>query len=121
MKKIFFSKLEGRIMNVFWHSDESLSISGIQTFTPDLSVYSVRQVVHKLEKLGFVKVSGYTENQYSPMRVYAPIITQFEYCNDLVSEKTRGLLIEDFIQHTDDLELLKKYNNLIQKRLEEKE
>lgn len=47
---------EFEVMKVIWDANKSLSVGEIQNKLPDLSIYSVQQVLRKLLKDGFVYI-----------------------------------------------------------------
>lgn len=70
-------------MDVLWNSTEEMSTNDIKITAPELNNYTIQQVIKKLLKKGFIKVSGfgYTKNAltrklYSnslPSRLFAKI------------------------------------------------
>ena len=64
---------EFEVMKVIWDANKSLSVGEIQNKLPDLSIYSVQQVLRKLLKDGFVYIEKSKIQVKALTRFFAPI------------------------------------------------
>lgn len=115
------SKRENQIMIALWNSPVPLSASAIKkSLDEDVSIYTIQQVLQKLLKKEYIKVERIVQHEKALMREYTPLITQVEYINSFVSQRTSFELASNFIKETDHLDAILELEKLINAKLKEK-
>ena len=120
LKKL--SKRENQVMIVLWDSDTPLSASAIKNhLDEDVSIYTIQQVLQRLLKKDYIKVSGIVQHEKALMREYVPNFSQTEYIESFINQKTYFELASNFIKESDDITAILELEKQIQEKLKEAE
>lgn len=113
------TKKEQEVMDVLWNSTEEMSTNDIKITAPELNNYTIQQVIKKLLKKGFIKVSGFGYTKNALTRKYIPTLSQADYLQKLVNEKGSLQFVTNYIKSNDDLDTLASLEKLIKEKLKE--
>lgn len=116
MEKTGLTKRETQIMNVLWNSDAPLSAHDILVASPELSRNTIQIVLKKLQTIGFIEVAGFGYHKNALTRTFRPIISQREYVESTLADKTAFELAMNFIRTSEDEEVLDQLEQLIQEK-----
>lgn len=92
MKIKILTAKENQIMNVLWNHDKPLSAQDIRVHCPDLSIYSVQQVLQRLLKLNYIRVAEIGHSKNVIVRLYIAELTQPEYISFLMGDDSTKIL-----------------------------
>lgn len=113
------TKRENLVMSILWNNERSLSAAEIKELSEEeISIYTVQQVLQKLLKKDYIKVSEIVQKNKSFMRKYIPILTQTEYITSFINKKTSYELASNFIETSDDIQALNALETLIKQKKE---
>ncbi|MCI9041006.1 BlaI/MecI/CopY family transcriptional regulator [Dubosiella newyorkensis] len=110
---------EFEVMKVIWDANKSLSVGEIQNKLPDLSIYSVQQVLRKLLKDGFVYIEKSKIQVKALTRFFAPIIKESDYVHSFISPQSSFEIASWLIQETQDKEAIQRIETLIREKKKE--
>ena len=113
------TKKERFIMDILWNSNEALAASEINEQSQDLNINTVQQVLRRLLNDRFIEVSEIGFNKKALMRKYKPIITQAQYINSFINERSRFELLCGLVDQENDIDSLNELEKLIQQRKNE--
>ena len=113
------TKKEEQIMEILWGSEEALSARDIQDSSPDLSIFTVQQVLQRLLKYEYVEVSDYGTSHNSITRLYSPLINESEYISRSLSENAVSDMALSFVDRNGSIEDLDELSRLINERVKE--
>lgn len=113
------TKKERLIMDILWNSDTALSASEINESYQDLNINTVQQALRHLLKRKFIEVDDIVFNKKSLTRTYKPIISQAQYINAFISQKSRFELLCGLVDQEDDIDALNELQKLIEQRKKE--
>lgn len=120
MKIKVLTKREHQIMDILWNSNSALSAQKIKDDCPDMSIYSVQQVLQRLLKYEYIQVAdiGHTKNAIA--RLYVAKLTQPNYMQFLMGKNSKNLieLISLLIDNVNDADEIK---DIIDKAKEKQE
>lgn len=119
MEVELLTKKEQEVMDVLWNSTEEMSTNDIKIAAPELNNYTIQQVIKKLLKKGFIKVSGFGYTKNALTRKYIPTLSQADYLRKLVNEKGSLQFVTNYIKSNDDLDTLASLEKLIKEKLKE--
>lgn len=119
MEVELLTKKEQEVMDVLWNSTEEMSTNDIKITAPELNNYTIQQVIKKLLKKGFIKVSGFGYTKNALTRKYIPTLSQADYLRKLVNEKGSLQFVTNYIKSNDDLDTLASLEKLIKEKLKE--
>ena len=119
MEVELLTKKEQEVMDVLWNSTEEMSTNDIKITAPELNNYTIQQVIKKLLKKGFIKVSGFGYTKNALTRKYIPTLSQADYLQKLVNEKGSLQFDTSYIKSNDDLDTLASLEKLIKEKLKE--
>lgn len=117
MKTLTGKELE--VMKILWKDTESLSAADIQKLIPEMSIYSVQQILRKLLKEGWIYIEKTAIQVKSLTRFFAPAISEAEYVGSFISSKTVFELTSRFIEETEDPKLIEKMEAIIETKKKE--
>ena len=121
MKMTHLTKRESDVMEVFWNNDRPLAVGDIQQVISEITSNSIQPVLKKLQKKGFIHVSGISQNKNTLMREYLPSITKAEYVASLLDKDTFLQVASTFVQNNgnDDAEFISALRQLIDQEIKE--
>lgn len=121
MKMPHLTKRESDVMEVFWNNDRPLAVGDIQQVISEITSNSIQPVLKKLQKKGFIHVSGISQNKKTLMREYLPSITKAEYVASLLDKDTFLQVASTFVQNNgnDDEEFISALRQLIDQEIKE--
>lgn len=119
MKIDLMTKKELEVMNVLWNSNTPMSTYDIGVIEPKLLDSTIRQVIQKLLKKGYIEISGVGYTKNSLTRKYVPTFTQAYYLESLSSEKSSLQFVSNYIENSKDLETLDVLDKMIKEKLKE--
>ena len=119
MEVELLTKKEQEVMDVLWNSTEEMSTNDIKITAPELNNYTIQQVIKKLLKKGFIKVSGFGYTKNALTRKYIPTLSQADYLQKLVNEKGSLQFVTNYIKSNDDLDTLASLEKLIKEKLKD--
>ena len=119
MEVELLTKKEQEVMDVLWNSTEEMSTNDIKITAPELNNYTIQQVIKKLLKKRFIKVSGFGYTKNALTRKYIPTLSQADYLQKLVNEKGSLQFVTNYIKSNDDLDTLASLEKLIKEKLKE--
>ena len=120
MKKL--SKRENQVMIVLWNSNIPLSASAIKSsIDEDVSIYTIQQVLQRLLKKDYIKVSGIVQHEKALMREYIANFSQTEYIESFINQKTYFELASNFIKESDDITAILELERQIKEKLKEEQ
>lgn len=106
-------------MDILWNSAIDLSANDICTLAGNVSIYTIQQVLQRLLKMGYVKVSGIGYNKTSITRKYEPTISQANYIAEYINKQTSYQLASNFIKSSNDISSLNELEELIKEKKKE--
>lgn len=123
MKIKVLTKREHQIMDILWNSNSALSAQKIKDDCPDMSIYSVQQVLQRLLKYEYIQVAdiGHTKNAIA--RLYVAKLTQPNYMQFLMGKNSKNLieLISLLIDNVNDADEIKDIINKAKEKQEQLE
>lgn len=123
MKIKVLTKREHQIMDILWNSNSALSAQKIKGDCPDMSIYSVQQVLQRLLKYEYIQVAdiGHTKNAIA--RLYVAKLTQLNYMQFLMGKNSKNLieLISLLIDNVNDADEIKDIINKAKEKQEQLE
>ena len=119
MEVELLTKKEQEVMDVLWNSTEEMSTNDIKITAPELNNYTIQQVIKKLLKKGFIKVSGFGYTKNALTRRDIPSLSQSDYLQKLGNEKGSLQFVTNYIKSNDDLDTLASLEKLIKEKLKE--
>lgn len=114
------TKRENQIMEILWNAGIPLSANEIKKRSEDdISIYTVQQVLQRLMKREYIKVSGYGFTKNAITRTYAPVLTQAEYIRSFVGKKTCMDFIKNYIQEESDMDTIQELEDTLKSKREQ--
>ncbi len=113
------TKRESDIMEVLWKNERDMSANDILQASEGMSIYTIQQVLQRLLAYGFIEVASIGNNKKSLMRLYRPAVSEMLYYSSFMSSKTTSELAVNFIEESEDLEILKQLEDLIKRKEKE--
>lgn len=113
------TKKERLVMDILWNSNTALSASEINESYQDLNINTVQQVLRHLLNTKFIEVDDIIFNKKSLTRTYKPIISQAQYINAFINQKSRFELLCGLVDQEDDIDSLNELQKLIEQRKKE--
>lgn len=111
------------VMQILWASDKNLIASEIVAKDPALNVNTVQAALRKLLKKNYIKVADIVHSGTVLSRSYSPVVTREEYVNVFfpVSDENKMSFYMSLISREDDVDVLGKLSEAIDKRKKELE
>lgn len=114
------SNREFEIMKILWHSSKALSANEIKDRSKDeLSIYTIQQVLNRLKKKGFVQIADFEIVVKSLARKFLPTFSEADYMQSLMDPPLAFELTTNFIEDSDDIEVIDELEKLIEKKKKE--
>ena len=113
------TKKERLVMDILWNSNTALSASEINESYQDLNINTVQQVLRHLLNTKFIEVDDIIFNKKSLTRTYKPIISQAQYINAFINQKSRFELLCGLVDQEDEIDSLNELQKLIEQRKKE--
>ena len=113
------TKKEQEVMDVLWNNDEPMSPYDIGAVSKKLLDCTIRQVIQKLLKKGYIEISGVGYTKNSLTRKFSPTFTQADYLAKLSNDKSSLQFVSNYIEKSNDLEALDRLEKLIQEKIKE--
>lgn len=117
MELKLLTKKENQIMSILWHNEEALTAHQITEINPDLSIYTVQQVLQRLLKMEYIRIDQINYSGTVLARFYTPNITKAEYMKFLFGEKSTFELASNLIETSTNEKELEALEELIKKQI----
>ncbi|MFR7554521.1 BlaI/MecI/CopY family transcriptional regulator [Longicatena caecimuris] len=110
------TKRESEVMQILWDNDEDMSANDIMMKSSGISMTTTQQLLQKLLKMNFVYVSSIGKNKKAITRLYRPSVSEADYISSFINQNTSMKIASNFIEQTDDDEVLDKLSKLIEEK-----
>ncbi|WP_265455451.1 BlaI/MecI/CopY family transcriptional regulator [Enterococcus sp. HY326] len=110
------TKRERQILEVFWRTNQPLSIADVIEQDPDLNKNTVAAVVKKLFVNNLLEIGGIGYNKTALTRQYLPTISEEQFIAQEMSQDSLSKLVTNFIDTTKDMESLNELEKQILER-----
>lgn len=120
MKLKLLTKRQNQVMSILWNSTSPLSAQQIRAHDEALNMNTIQQVLRTLLKMNYIRVADIGYSHTVLTRLYSPVISQADYLQFLLGNKSPFEIASSLIDHTMDpkeLELLRKHIDEKQKEL----
>ena len=114
------TKRESEIMEILWDNNNAMSANDIMISSNNISLATIQQSLQKLLKMNYVYVSGIGKNKKAITRLYRPSISEADYISSFITQSTSLITASNFIEQTEDDEILEELSKLIEKKRKSK-
>lgn len=114
------TKRESEIMEILWDNNNAMSANDIMISSNNISLATIQQTLQKLLKMNYVYVSGIGKNKKAITRLYRPSISEADYISSFITQSTSLKIASNFIEQTEDDEILEELSKLIEKKRKSK-
>ena len=114
------TKRESEIMEILWDNNNAMSANDIMISSNNISLATIQQSLQKLLKMNYVYVSGIGKNKKAITRLYCPSISEADYISSFITQSTSLKIASNFIEQTEDDEILEELSKLIEKKRKSK-
>lgn len=114
------TKRESEIMEILWDNNNAMSANDIMISSNNISLATIQQSLQKLLKMNYVYVSGIGKNKKAITRLYRPSISEADYISSFITQSTSLKIASNFIEQTEDDEILEELIKLIEKKRKSK-
>ena len=114
------TKRESEIMEILWDNNNAMSANDIMISSNNISLATIQQSLQKLLKMNYVYVSGIGKNKKAITRLYRPSISEADYISSFINQSTSLKIASNFIEQTEDDEILEELSKLIEKKRKSK-
>lgn len=114
------TKRESEIMEILWDNNNTMSANDIMISSNNISLATIQQSLQKLLKMNYVYVSGIGKNKKAITRLYRPSISEADYISSFITQSTSLKIASNFIEQTEDDEILEELSKLIEKKRKSK-
>lgn len=121
MKLKLLTKRQNQVMSILWNSKEPLSASQIHQADENLNMNTVQQVLRVLLNMKYIKVADIGYSSTSLTRLYAPTVSQADYIQFLLGDKSRFEITAYLINSNTNLDEINELKKLIDQKKKELE
>ena len=114
------TKRESEIMEILWDNNNAMSANDIMISSNNISLATIQQSLQKLLKMNYVYVSRIGKNKKAITRLYRPSISEADYISSFITQSTSLKIASNFIEQTEDDEILEELSKLIEKKRKSK-
>ena len=114
------TKRESEIMEILWDNNNAMSANDIMISSNNISLATIQQSLQKLLKMNYVYVSGIGKNKKAITRLYRHSISEADYISSFITQSTSLKIASNFIEQTEDDEILEELSKLIEKKRKSK-